>query len=40
MSNQPNFLTAVMALQAVASLSQALRYYNHKIRQNVPEFLL
>jgi len=29
-----------MALQAVASLSQALRYYNHIFLQNVSEFLL
>ena len=29
-----------MALQAVASLSQALRYYNHNFLQNVAEFLL
>ena len=40
MPNQPNFFTAIMALQAGCLPSQALRYYNHKFLENSPDFLL
>jgi hypothetical protein len=39
-TNQPNFLAAIMAFHAVASLVRLLRYYNHKNLEKVTDFLL
>jgi hypothetical protein len=40
MTNQPNFLAAIMAFHAVASLVRLLRYYSRKNLEKVTDFLL